>query len=1096
MRGGWLLPVTVIAGACFCDATAAASSAASDLPDGNGRMARGGYGYGMATGSGETEPKPTSVENKKGKTPGSGLHCSFALCPKPTPGVINIHFVPHSHMDIASHEIFDVNVPKASAILNSVSGELLKNKKRMFSVTEVALFKKWYEESNEVFKIIMKKFISEGRVELVNGGLVMNDEATTHYADIIDQMTLGMRWINATFGPCALPRAVWQLDPYGHSKEQASLFAQMGFDGLFLGRIQHTERRWRGNLNALEFVWRADDKLDQAIFTSILPHRYNPPNVVNFRQFFLTEENKVNVAEAFLDVILTAPQPIDPPNEEFQGDLVAKGVAEVTAGSVKSCAPGAANCVSSQPSQQEDPHDVLSMGREAPDPPPVQTGSGYRTQQRIVMFGDDYAYINATVWYSQMDTLISAINSGNGSRFNAFYSTPECYLRSVHEQWLNRKKALAEDALSFTGDFFPYSDHNFEWWTGFYSSKPQFKHLVRQASNILQVCRQLTALLNIPGTEINNLETAIALAQHHDGITGTSTVAATNDFTKRINKAVKDNEELVSKGIRMLASLNLQELFTPKFCLRLSQSECSPSENLERFYVSVYNPQSVMIKTHIRFPVATSGYRVINDQSTFVPSEIVPIQHALFHIPERNSTSFHDLVFLAPVPPLGVANFLVQRFRGTTMMRQQIKASERVLTSGTDYILSNKWYKVAVDSDTCLMKHVTLLPKNEVVAVEQSFAAYNSEFGHYLFAPKHPAAQEFHGNATCRIVTSTVVQEVHQWFNPWLSQVVRLYINQDYIEFDWIVGPVPMSPSLRGYDVVTRFKSNLTNNGVFYTDSNGRQTLERKSNQTRPWDMSDKNRRERALVQSNYYPVVSWIYLRNSGQRMQMTVLPDRPQGGTAYHKGTIELMVHRRFTSFDNKGTDQPLNDLGVDKKGIVIRGRHLLHLGPPDVAAARVRQLANSIVQAPLLTFSEATSPNMRSLETRSFRGLGAALPKGVQILTLHHFEPGKVLFRLEFMQPAVTARETPTVSVSVPLRSLMATYQLARIREVTLTASRWLDEQPEPLQWTSPKADPSNNGTARRSGDVYESDGLAAVELSVGEIRTFIGNIVRPK
>lgn len=1054
-------------------------------------------GVNTPTGSAKTKPKPTSVANKEAKSPGSGLHCAFTLCPKAMPGVINIHFVPHSHMDVASQKVFDDNVPKASAILNSVSGELLKNKKRMFSVTEIALFKKWFEESNEVFKIIMKKFISEGRVELVNGGLVMNDEATTHYSDIIDQMTLGMRWINATFGPCALPRAVWQLDPYGHSREQASLFAQMGFDGLFLGRVQHTERRWRGNLNALEFVWRADDKLETTIFTSILPHRYNPPNVVNFRQFFLTEENKKNVAEAFLDVILTAPQPIDPPNEEFQGDLVAKGVAEVTAGAVKGCAPGAGNCVSSEKLQAEDPHDGLSVTREAPDPPPVQTGAGYRTDQRIVMFGDDYAYINATVWYVQMDTLISAINTVNGSRFHAFYSTPECYLRSVHEQWLNRKKALAEDALSFTGDFFPYSDRNFEWWTGFYSSKPQFKYLVRQASNVLQVCRQMTALLNFTAEKINDLETAIAMAQHHDGITGTGTTAATNDFSKRIKRALAASEETVSMGIRALASLNLQELFSPKFCLRLAHSECSPSENLERFYVSVYNPQSVMIKTHIRFPVATSGYRVINDQSAFVPSEIVPIQHALFHIPERNSTSFHDLVFLAALPPLGVANFLVQRFRGTTMMRQQIKASERVLSSGTDYILSNKWYRVAVDSGTCLLKRVTLLPKNEIVAVEQSFAAYNSEFGHYLFAPTHPTAQEFHGNATCRIVTSTVVQEVHQWFNPWLSQVIRLYINQDYIEFDWIVGPIPMSPSIRGYDVVTRFKSNLTNNGVFYTDSNGRQTLQRKSNRTHPWDMSDKNRRERALVQSNYYPVVSWIYLRDQDQKLQMSVLPDRPQGGTAYHKGTIELMVHRRFTSFDSKGTDQPLNDLGVDKKGIVVRGRHLLHLGSPIVASQRVRQLANSIVLAPLLTFSEATSPSLRSLETRSFRGLGAALPKGVQILTLHLFEPGKVLFRLEYMQPAVTAKETLTASIIVPLRSLMATYQLAKIRETTLTASRWMDEQPEPLQWASPMAASSkDNNTAGREGDVFDSDGLSAVVLALGEIRTFIGNIVRPK
>lgn len=300
------------------------------------------------------------------------------------------------------------------------------------------------------------------------------------------------------------------------------------------------------------------------------------------------------------------------------------------------------------------------------------------------------------------------------------------------------------------------------------------------------------------------------------------------DFTHRISTALDGCEEIVAKAIDNLATITTNRVLFPKFCRKLNQSECPPSESLERFYVSAYNPQSIMVKTHVRFPVATSGYRVVNDQKAFVPSEIIPIQHALFHIPERNSTSFHDLVFLATVPPLGVSTFLVQRFRGATFLRQQIKASERVLSAGTDYVLKNKWYSVVVDSSSCLLKKVSLLGQNEHVTLEQLFAGYSSEYGHVLFAPKEAEAEEFRANATCRLVTSTIVQEVHQWFTPWLSQVIRLYVDQDYIEFDWIVGPIPTTPpSKLGYDVVTRFKSNLTNYGVFYTDSNGKQTMPR-----------------------------------------------------------------------------------------------------------------------------------------------------------------------------------------------------------------------------------------------------------------------------
>lgn len=66
-----------------------------------------------------------------------------------------------------------------------------------------------------------------GRLEFANGGWVMNDEAATHYGAIIDQMTLGLRFLEDTFGNDGRPRVAWHIDPFGHSREQASLFAQV-----------------------------------------------------------------------------------------------------------------------------------------------------------------------------------------------------------------------------------------------------------------------------------------------------------------------------------------------------------------------------------------------------------------------------------------------------------------------------------------------------------------------------------------------------------------------------------------------------------------------------------------------------------------------------------------------------------------------------------------------------------------------------------------------------------------------------------------------------------------------------------------------------
>lgn len=72
----------------------------------------------------------------------------------------------------------------------------------------------------------VRKLVTEThQLEFINAGWCMNDEAATDYNAIIDQMSIGLRFVEENFGPTARPRVGWHIDPFGHSAQMATLHA-------------------------------------------------------------------------------------------------------------------------------------------------------------------------------------------------------------------------------------------------------------------------------------------------------------------------------------------------------------------------------------------------------------------------------------------------------------------------------------------------------------------------------------------------------------------------------------------------------------------------------------------------------------------------------------------------------------------------------------------------------------------------------------------------------------------------------------------------------------------------------------------------------
>lgn len=60
---------------------------------------------------------------------------------------------------------------------------------------ETGFFWKWWTNQNENTQNDVKNLVESGQLEFISGGWSMNDEATTYYQTIIDQITWGLKFV-------------------------------------------------------------------------------------------------------------------------------------------------------------------------------------------------------------------------------------------------------------------------------------------------------------------------------------------------------------------------------------------------------------------------------------------------------------------------------------------------------------------------------------------------------------------------------------------------------------------------------------------------------------------------------------------------------------------------------------------------------------------------------------------------------------------------------------------------------------------------------------------------------------------------------------
>ncbi|XP_029732563.2 lysosomal alpha-mannosidase-like [Aedes albopictus] len=1017
---------------------------------------------------------------------GAAGKCGYESCPEIKQGMLNVHLVPHTHDDVGWLKTVDqyyygsrTLIQKAGVqyILDSIIESLLKDPSRRFIYVESAFFFKWWKEQTPELQEKVRELVNQGRLEFIGGAWSMNDEATTHYQSIIDQFTWGLRLLNDTFGECGRPKIGWQIDPFGHSREQASIFAQMGFDGYFFGRLDYEDKRQRLSMKDPEMIWKSSANLeDSDMFTGILYNVYQPPPGFCFD--ILCSD------EPFIDGPYSAENNVDSKVQKFlyYVELQAKH---------------------------------------------------YRTNNIVLTMGGDFTYMDANVYFKNLDKLIRYTNArqSNGSNVNVFYSTPSCYLKALHDAditWPTK-----------SDDFFPYASDPHAFWTGYFTSRPTIKRFERVGNHFLQVCKQLTALA--PSKEghftphLNLLREAMGVMQHHDAVTGTEKQHVANDYSRMLHQAIEAcgaNAQVVlnqiadpaqKKGLSQKFPHGFQRAFTFEFetCHLLNISKCEMTESKDNFMVTLYNPLAHSGYQYVRLPVSGKKYIVKDYRGVETPSQMVPVAESVEDLNYRFSNASYELVFLAnELPPLGYKSYYVSRIIETVDDFIQNPSSPTVQIQSDqphkqwhseEVSIGNKYLNVSFDTNGFLS---TITLNGVAHRLRQTFVYYEAAMGNNVaFRNRSSGAYIFRPNGTdspiadsvqLKVFRGNVVQEVHQVFNEWVSQVVRVYADENHVEFEWMVGPIPIEDHV-GKEIVSRFYTAAQSNGVFWTDSNGREMIKRKRNHRDTWDVNLEE-----PVAGNYYPVTAKIALED--ENIRLAVLNDRAQGGSSLEDGALELMIHRRLLHDDAFGVEEALDERAFGR-GLIARGKHYVVFGSKKTSSptlqAKERFLQNHVLLPNWVFLSDVSKFKYEDWQKRFnniYSALSLSLPLNVNLMTFEPWKDNSLLVRFEHL---LEKDEDPMYSkpVRFNLQDIFRSFSIEEIRETTLAGNQWKEDNTR-FQF---KADPNYlkqitraeivnpfNGTERvvKTDDQSASENLKNVsnegfEIVLGpmQIRTFV-------
>lgn len=406
---------------------------------------------------------------------------------------------------------------------------------------------------------------------------------------------------------------------------------------------------------------------------------------------------------------------------------------------------------------------------------------------------------------------------------------------------------------------------------------------------------------------------ALAIFQHHDGVTGTAKDYVMKDYNRMMLEGIKACKFVMQQSVYKL--LTKPSIYQPDykfhyFSIDESRSagndESRPTiiigDGVPNKYVVLHNSLPYQRSELVEFHVASPFVSVQDAEGISVQSQVTPVwswhsSPPYNSIQPQASTTKYRLTFKADVPPLGLSVYSiqskssVQESLGTTYAKIEIFTLNPFTVSLDDYpqkvyFAEPKDVSLRIDENgpavsfnkMGILKSISVDSNTGAVPVHLEFLKYGvrkspgQKSGAYIFLPDGFASPLRIGSPTILLIRGELESSITTGLPFGIHE--NILRSGESLEIRNTVDITGLDNS----EIVMRLSTNIKSGSTFYTDLNGLQIIKRE-------------RLAKLPLQANYYPVPGAIFIED--ENMRLSVLSAQPLGGSSLKEGEVCSLIY-----------------------------------------------------------------------------------------------------------------------------------------------------------------------------------------------------------